>query len=94
MCIMTILHSLMKAPLPDSREMCFAQGKAMVYMRRGDDEHIYTEWADGTMDKEHLATGATVRRLSDGRVIRVPRCAPLDTNSSGHAAEPSPQQSG
>ena len=69
--------TLLAAPLPDSREMCFDQGKAMVYMRSGDDEHIFTEWANGTVDREHIASGATIRHLPDGRVMKVSRYAPL-----------------
>lgn len=69
-------HPLLIAPLPDSRRMCFEQGKALVCMREGDDEHIFTEWADGTVDREHITTGATVRQLPDGRAIHVPRHTP------------------
>ena len=70
-------HSLLTAPLPDSRRMCFEQGKALVYMRAGDDEHIFTEWENGIVDRECIATGATIRNLPDGRVIKVSRYAPL-----------------
>lgn len=71
-------HSLMTAPLPDARRMCFEQGKALVCMRPGDNEHIFTEWEDGTVDREHIATGATIRRWPDGREAEVPRYAPRE----------------
>ena len=75
--LMSTPHSLLTAPLPDSRRMCFEQGKALVCMRPGDDQHIFTEWENGIVDREHIATGATIRTLPDGRVIEVPRHAPL-----------------
>ncbi|MCY3815854.1 MAG: hypothetical protein OXG59_06130 [Gammaproteobacteria bacterium] len=84
-------HSLLNAPLPDSRQMCFEQGKALVYMRAGDDEHIFTEWANGTLDREHIATGATIRHLPDGRVMKVSRHAPLAADSSRRVTAPLPQ---
>ena len=76
--------SLLTAPLPDSRQMCFEQGKALVCMRDGDDEHIFTEWESGVVDREHIATGATTRYLPDGRVITVSQYAPL---ASSHSKE-------
>ena len=88
---MTKPHPLLTAPLPDSRQMCFDQGKAMVYMRTGDDEHIFTEWANGTVDREHIATGATIRRLPDGRVMKVSRHAPLAADDGGRVTAPLPQ---
>ena len=58
------------APLPDSREMCHSQGKVFVHMREGDEEHIWAEWPDGTLDCRHIEKGdrapATVERRNRG----------------------------
>ena len=58
--------ALLDAPLPDSREMCFAQGKAFVYMREGDDEHIWAELPDGTIDCHHIEKRHGAPGTSDG----------------------------
>lgn len=51
----------------DSREMCFAQGKACVY-RNGDETRIVTEWPNGVVDELLLADKSRTRRWPDGRV--------------------------
>lgn len=54
---------LLDAPLPDAREMCFAQGKAFVYMRDGDDQHVWAELPDGTINCHHIEKGTVHRKL-------------------------------
>ena len=80
---MSTPHPLMTAPLPDSRRMCFDQGKALVCMRSGDEEHIFTEWDNGIVDRENIATGETIRKLLDGRFMNVSRCAPMVHRADG-----------
>ena len=51
--------------------MCHSQGKVYVYMREGDDEHVWAEWPDGTMDCRHRESGVIMRTRPDGEVVQV-----------------------
>ena len=63
---------LFDGPLPDAREMCFAQGKVFVHMNEGDHEHIWAEWPDGTIDRHNIEKGTVRRELPNGQVTEVP----------------------
>ena len=52
----------------DSRQMCFEQGKAFVYMPRGDQSRVITEWPNGVVDDYLIADKSITRRWPDGRV--------------------------
>ena len=54
----------------DSREMCFSQGKACVYMS-DDQSRIVTEWPNGVVDELLLADKSRTRKWTDGRVERL-----------------------
>ena len=54
-------------PLPDPRDMCFAQGKAFVYLQDGDPNHIRIELPDGAIERKRIATGS-IRRILPRRL--------------------------
>lgn len=53
----------------DSREMCFLQGKACVYMS-DDRSRIITEWPNSVVDELLLADKSRTRNWPDGSVER------------------------
>ena len=63
---------LFDAPLPDPREMCFAQGKVFVHMNEGDATHVWAEWPDGTIDCHNFEEGTVRRELPSGQVMQIP----------------------
>ncbi|MYA30633.1 MAG: hypothetical protein F4Y31_05295 [Gammaproteobacteria bacterium] len=73
--------ALFDAPLPDPRDLCRAQGKAFVHMREDDDEHVYSELPDGTVELRRIARVTLPRTRSDGRPYLV--AAPDPTPDPG-----------
>lgn len=52
----------------DSREMCFSQGKAFVYMPSDDHSRVITEWPNGIIEEYVIADESITRKWPDGRV--------------------------
>ena len=62
--------------------MCFAQGKAFVYLRDGDPNHIWIELPDGAVERKRIATVSIRRMLPEGWIKQVaPRAL---SHSPGH----------
>lgn len=58
-----VIHTSM----PNSREMCWEQGKPCVYMSK-DNKFVIAEWRNGVVQKRNIKTGKIVRTWPDGRV--------------------------
>ena len=61
----------------DSRQMCFQQGKAYVWMT-DDDAEIVSELPNGVVMRLCLADDTVVRTWPDGRVDQYRKGAPED----------------